>query len=57
MRNIPSRQAGAIRQNNAGDHRIAQLYDSAFLLSQAGDLTRQSGCLLIENCDSMVNPI
>src|SRR5271165_1385499 len=57
MRNIASRQAGVICQDNTGDHRIAQLYNSPSLLSQTGELRRQSSCLLIEGCDSMVDAI
>ena len=57
MRNITSREAGVMRQDNAGDHRIPQLSYSSFLLSQTSELCGKSSGLLIESHDSMVDAI
>ena len=57
MRNITSRKAGVMRQDNAGDHRIPQLSYSSFLLSQTSELCGKSSGRLVEGRDSVVDAI
>jgi len=57
MGNIPSRQAGAICQDNACDHGVTQLSHSPFTSPERRKISRQSGCLLIETRDALSETI
>jgi len=57
MCNVASRKAGAMRQDNAGNHGIAQVSHASFFLSHTNKLCGKSSCWFIEGRDSMVDPI
>jgi len=46
-----------MRQNDAGDHGIPKLSDSPFLSPERRKVSRQPGCLRIENGNALIETV
>ncbi len=46
-----------MRQDDAGNHGVAELSNSTFFLAQTGELCGKSSGLFVENRNSVLDPI